>query len=399
MRHIFKIFKLQHLTRTDPSIIIGQLLKLISQTVGKVTVTIDNSNNIIIEKGDQSGRVPVIVAHYDQVHKVNPFFKLELTNGLLFAYDRRTNMQIGVGGDDKCGIYIVIEMLQRFKNIKAVLFSDEECGFIGSRNIDLTVFDNASVVLQADRKGNSDVCNHTNGVQCTTKAYEDKIKPILQKYDYHFAYGVATDVGELKARGMLAPTMNISCGYYHAHTSKEFVKLDELAIATEFAFDILNVKHQLEYDSIGEVDYAHWGMFDEDQYYPSAYWSSGVGRSNKYQSVFNKYKNDVAKGKYATQNTATKPYLLVDDINTRMVRTDNDIYLPTCQMCDAELTKGPNNIYYCTDCDVIEDPNAVCMDCGQQLIYDAAEFDYFCIQCETYESTKYKTQTKVIAAR
>lgn len=391
MKHIFKVFKLQHYTRTDPSIIIGQLVKLISQTVGKVTITIDSADNIIIEKGDQSGRVPIIVAHYDQVHKVNPYFKLELTDGLLFAYDRRTNIQIGVGGDDKCGIYIVIEMLQRFKNIKAVLFSDEESGFVGSRHIDLKVFDNASVVLQADRKGNSDVCNHTNGVQCTTKAYEDKITPILNRYNYHFAYGVATDVGELKARGMLAPTMNISCGYYLAHTSKEFVKLDELATATELAFDILNVKYQPEYDSVGEVDYAHWGMFDEDQYYPSAYWSTTTTKGTKYQSVFNKYKNDVAKGKYATQN-----HLLVDDINNRFVRQSDDVFSPTCQSCTAELIKGQNGIYYCSDCDVIEDPNAVCVDCGGQLIYDAAEFDYYCIQCDTYESVKYKTKTKVI---
>ena len=78
-------------------------------------------NNIYITKGDAEF-FPCIVAHTDTVHDIHKTFKVYEDEGCLFAFNVSEGRQVGVGGDDKVGVWIALQTLLTFDNIKVAFF-------------------------------------------------------------------------------------------------------------------------------------------------------------------------------------------------------------------------------------------------------------------------------------
>lgn len=67
---------------------------------------VKKAGNMLIRKGDASGPHPFFLAHLDQVHAYAPFMELVVDGDELSAIDANDD-PAGVGGDDKCGIYVL----------------------------------------------------------------------------------------------------------------------------------------------------------------------------------------------------------------------------------------------------------------------------------------------------
>lgn len=181
-----------------------------------------DSGNIYITRGD-AAEYPCMVAHMDTVHDiVEDLYPLEF-NGMITGFNRVTMEQTGIGGDDKVGIYIALECLREFDNIKVAFFRDEEVGCDGSYLADMTFFTDCRFVLQCDRRGNSDFITNASGTELSSKHFQDSLYPIIHSYGYKFGYGMMTDVMALKENGIECSVANISCGYYNPHTPQEYV--------------------------------------------------------------------------------------------------------------------------------------------------------------------------------
>ena len=183
---------------------------------------LNDGGNIYAEKG--SGIRPCIVAHTDTVHDiVEDLYPLQI--GEVFTgLNRVTYEQTGIGGDDKVGIYIALELLNRFDNMKAVFFRDEESGCIGSADADMQFFSDCSFVIQADRKGNSDFVTKATGTWLCSREFVSKIANHVRAFGYSFCEtGGLTDVVQLKENDLNVCCANLSCGYYRPHTDSEYV--------------------------------------------------------------------------------------------------------------------------------------------------------------------------------
>lgn len=268
-RLLNKTFALQYRAGTSKAKVIDDLLQLIDDVAPGSYVTIDNAGNITAKKGPRKGKRPFVVAHYDQVHHPSHYFATREYDGKLYAIDGKQMKQIGVGGDDKCGIYAALVALRHYEKITAIFFADEEVGCIGSAQYDLSQLTKASVVLQADRRGGSDAINISNCVTLTSRDYDLDVAHILEFFGYSHAEGTVTDVGELKSRGMTAPAMNLSAGYYNAHTPTEYVVLSELANCTALMLNLCAVPHISAHNSVGEDTYrfGKWSStYDVERY-------------------------------------------------------------------------------------------------------------------------------------
>ena len=93
--------------------------------------TTDKYGNIYVTKGD-ADLYPTMVCHIDTVHDININVQVVQLDDVLLAIDTKTMQRYGIGGDDKVGIYITLELLKQFDNFKAVFFLDEEVGCVGS---------------------------------------------------------------------------------------------------------------------------------------------------------------------------------------------------------------------------------------------------------------------------
>ena len=229
---VYSIFTLQCDGKNNKDSI-NYLLHVLRTHVGmeQVNYTIDNKHdNVYITKGT-ADVYPCVVAHYDQVHPINPNFQLEVTNGNLYAYDSCTQRQLGVGGDDKCGIFVLFYLLSTVPAMKAVLFANEEVGCKGSRNLNPDFFKDVSFAGQVDRKGTGDFCYELAGIDCCSEEFEKVTRPLITRYNYTKRWGGTTDAKYI-AKGAGVSSFNMSGGYYEPHTYKEFVNLDELYTAT-----------------------------------------------------------------------------------------------------------------------------------------------------------------------
>jgi len=193
--------------------------------------------NIYVTKGDAS-KYPCIVAHMDSVHEIREDLHPLEINGNITGFNRVTMKQSGIGGDDKVGVFIALECLDKFDNAKAVFFRDEEVGCVGSEDAYMDFFEDCKFVLQCDRKGNSDFIVNASGTELSSKEFRNAIKPIISSYGYSFANGMMTDVMTLKDNGLKVSCANISCGYYNPHTDNEFVNVDDVENCLNLVFSL-----------------------------------------------------------------------------------------------------------------------------------------------------------------
>ena len=203
--------------------------------------TYDVVGNIIVEKG-RATHYPCIVAHLDTVHDIVPDFKIMKTttgDGHLVWYAKNGNAKTGIGGDDKCGIFAVLHALETLKTVKAVFFTGEERGCVGSSAIALDILDDAGYIIQLDRWGRSDFICKDHTTSFVSEDFQNKISALKEKYGYRDESGLVTDSVKLFRRGIGVSCINLSCGYYQHHSDSEKIDLHQLWNATMFAMDMI----------------------------------------------------------------------------------------------------------------------------------------------------------------
>ncbi len=198
-----------------------------------------HKGNYYITKGDAE-LYPCVIAHTDTVHRIIDNFKILNYRGIYYGMDIDTMEQAGTGGDDKCGVYLALRLLDKYENIKIVFFRDEEAGCIGSGLANMDYFKDCAFILQADRKGREDVIRNDGWTDLYSKAFSKHIAPILDKHDRTETTGLLTDVITLVEQEVGICCTNLSCGYYRPHTDSEVVSISDVEETFHFMSDIID---------------------------------------------------------------------------------------------------------------------------------------------------------------
>lgn len=206
-------------------------------------VNVDKTGNIYGQYGE-SETYPCIVAHTDEVHKDKPDdFEIIEYGGNYFGFSNSEKDFVGLGADDKNGIWIALQIARSFvkskRPIKVAFFPGEEVGCVGSSRAELAFFDDCRFVLQCDRRGGSDFITKASGVELCSKEFLTAVTPLLKEHGYKETSGLMTDVYELKCQELGISTANMSCGYYNAHTNREMTCIKELKNALALAKQIM----------------------------------------------------------------------------------------------------------------------------------------------------------------
>jgi tripeptide aminopeptidase len=194
------------------------------------SIVADQSNNILIRKGGP-GIVPCIAAHIDTVHPLRP---VEITqqDGLLFSVDEH-GQRTGIGADDKAGVFVCLELLERFDDIAVALFAAEEIGCVGASHAPAAWFDNVGYAIEFDAPGRG-LVSYTSG---STRLFANDGEFIRTAAPVLHAHGLTcwrhhpfTDVMALRRRFNFS-CLNLSCGYHNWHRPDEYLVLDEVEAA------------------------------------------------------------------------------------------------------------------------------------------------------------------------
>ncbi len=169
------------------------------------------------------GTAPMLlVAHLDTVHhkRVKTICKSDDGNIIMSPE--------GIGGDDRCGVYALVKVYALAEKKPWLLFTcDEETGAEGAKafikayqeNKFPKMIDEIKCILELDRKGENDAVYYN----CINDEFETYIS----------SKGFKTDIGSFSDISLIAPEMgvaavNLSVGYYNAHSQHEYIDCAQL---------------------------------------------------------------------------------------------------------------------------------------------------------------------------
>lgn len=169
------------------------------------------------------GEAPImLLAHLDTVHKEPVREICETQNGNILMSPQ------GIGGDDRCGVYALVTARARSEVKPWLLFTcDEETGGHGASAFCDSYkegklpaeLSELKMLIEIDRKGSKDAVYY----DCANDDFE---KYITSK-------GFETEFGSFSDISYVAPELgvaavNLSSGYYNAHTLHEYINRKQL---------------------------------------------------------------------------------------------------------------------------------------------------------------------------
>lgn len=184
------------------------------------------------------GTIPVLlVAHLDTVHKSLPSVICRNEGDDIWMSPE------GIGGDDRCGVYIILRLLDRF-DCHVLFTEDEEIGGIGAekfasyaRGKDFRL----RYILEFDRRGKDDAVFYN----CDNKDFTRYIS----SFGFKEADGSFSDISVI-APVLKTAAVNLSSGYHAPHTQHEYVSFAEIESVIDKAGKILKV-----IESVRHFDY------------------------------------------------------------------------------------------------------------------------------------------------
>lgn len=189
----------------------------------KLTVMYENA---VVRKGSYilvPGKAPVmLVAHLDTVHREPVKTICRSDNGNILMSPQ------GIGGDDRCGVYALVTAHERAAVKPWLLFTcDEEVGGVGASAF-CAEYDKGKMpkglsslkaIIEIDREGRDDAVYY----DCANTDFESYIT----KKGFKTQFGSFSDISVVAPKLGVA-AVNLSSGYYNAHTQHEYINQKHL---------------------------------------------------------------------------------------------------------------------------------------------------------------------------
>ena len=186
------------------------------------------------------GNLPVLLtAHLDTVHE-------ELPQYFFFDGNKISSPQ-GIGGDDRCGVYIITEIIRRTELRPSILFCEDE--EIGSKGAEKFLYTKSAdglsalhYMIELDRANDRDAVFY----DCANDEFTEWIE---RNTGFVKSYGSFSDISLLAPDAGVA-AVNLSCGYYKAHTKQEYVVTTEMSHTMDTVINLLRIPEPPQFEYI-----------------------------------------------------------------------------------------------------------------------------------------------------
>ncbi len=210
--------RLEDFVMPSQKVLYGKLRRMFKATA------ISSKGNYILVPGE----APImLIAHLDTVHEESVKQICKTQNGNILMSPQ------GIGGDDRCGVYALVRAHRTAEKKPWLLFTcDEEIGGVGAKKFAEhhrkgklpKELDGLKILVEIDRKGENDAVYY----ECANDEFED----------YITSKGFVTNFGSFSDISVIAPELgvaavNLSSGYYNAHTLHEYVNRAHLNATVE----------------------------------------------------------------------------------------------------------------------------------------------------------------------
>lgn len=202
----------------------------------------DAKKNVYMSKGElaEGESYPCVVAHLDTVHLdqiglIDTDGRIELIESKsvsgkrsLKGVDPIRDVPTGIGGDNKCGVYIALKLMEEFDVMKAAFFVEEETGMHGSKQADDSFFKNVGYAIQFDAPTRNWFSAKLMGMPLWDEVFFGELKPLLDSFKVdNITHGDPfTDVLQIRKKYGICCAV-FPTGYYNQHSRHEYVVPEE----------------------------------------------------------------------------------------------------------------------------------------------------------------------------
>jgi putative aminopeptidase FrvX len=213
---------------------------------------------------------PCVISHTDTVHSISEIIVKEESKPnaqgeyklALKGYNQH-GKPTGIGGDDKCGVFACLTLLDELPFLKAAFFVSEETGCHGSRNADPEFFSNVGYAIQFDAPENWMITEKCFGqilFDRDTEFFEKCDKVLTEgmvKEDMEYMVHPYTDVYALRSKFDFS-CINFSIGYYDYHSANEYVVVEDVFNGIEHGRKIISeLGYKLYYKKSNEYKWQY----------------------------------------------------------------------------------------------------------------------------------------------
>ena len=266
----------------------------------------------------------------------------------------KTDGKTILGADDKAGVTIMLNMIE--KNIIGLyyFFLGEEVGCVGSRKLSqkhkTDPIPHIKKVVSFDRRGVDSVITHQLGGRCCSDEFGKALSKELNSAEFSFKYsndpsGIYTDSAQFTS--IYPECTNISVGYNFEHTSSEFQDIKHLELLSEAVLKVdweglpasrsTNDNDYEDYYSYRNPSRStkSYSVWDEEEDYPTTSKKSNNSWTNDYKFIdtdfdlepstvsVNKYTNQIVKVDFSNERLEYELDLIEDFLHGLEVEYDN----------------------------------------------------------------------------
>lgn len=208
------------------------------------------------------GEIPVLlVAHLDTVHTQPPTICKSGDGNIWMAPQ-------GIGGDDRCGVSIILSLLETY-DCHMLFTQGEEIGGIGAHAfVKSGIVPKVNFMVQIDRQGKDDAVFYNCG-------NDNFIDFVLDTTGYTEAHGSFSDISVLSPAFDLA-SVNLSSGYFSPHDNAEFIILSDMDKTREVTAKLIDAmdrdrvfRYEKSFASYGTSWGKYGGKYDSWKYFDS----------------------------------------------------------------------------------------------------------------------------------
>lgn len=229
------------------------------------------SENVIESEGEflfAKGEIPVLVcAHLDTVHRQKP-----IEAEILFDQEKKIMWSPdGIGGDDRCGVFVILSLIMQGLRPHVAFTWNEEIGGLGARAMTQKLDPqkigvDINFVIQIDRKGHGESVYY----YLENKEFENYIN----SFGFKTHIGTYTDICEICPDWDMAG-VNLSAGYINEHTSKELIFVETLEDTLGKTIKILEDQTiNPKYFEYKEAPRSYSNAITANSYYEDYYYNS-----------------------------------------------------------------------------------------------------------------------------
>jgi di/tripeptidase len=248
-------------------------------TENNISHFVDEFNNVYATKQESQDLpedfyFPCVISHTDTVHNIDT---INISEEMLPNAQREIKLSYkayndqgkptGIGGDDKCGVFACLTLLQELPYLKAAFFVSEETGCHGSLKASEDFFSNVGYGIQFDAPENWMITEKCFGqvlFDRETEFFETCDKVLtegMNQNDMEYMVHPYTDVYALRGKFDFS-CINISIGYYNYHTKNEYVVVEDVFNGIDMGRKMIeNLGNKLHYKKSVNYDWRSRSVF------------------------------------------------------------------------------------------------------------------------------------------